>query len=291
MALPLKVGINIVFVRPDAVVEVSKAAEDLGFESVWSGEHVALPVRDDWWKKYPSVVAAGDAGTERHVPFRPETPFVDPMTVLAFVASATKTIRLGIGIYMLALRNPILVGRTIATLDLMSGGRLDLGVGLGWTPWEYEFTENDWATRGRRLDETICCLRVLFEEDQPEFHGEFFNFEKIGFQPKPAQHPLPIYIGGSSAPAVTRAARLGNGWHGGTNFIPAIKRELAEAGRADEPFVFSTIQMGAAPTRDDLLRTADEGAHRAVVVPWRSRKPVGPEGVEILQDYAKAIGL
>jgi probable F420-dependent oxidoreductase len=291
MAAPIKVGINIVFVKPDSVVEISRAAEDLGFESVWSGEHVSLPVREDWWRSYPSVVAAGEAGHEKMVPFKPSSVFVDPMTVLAFVASATKTIRLGIGIYLLALRNPILVGRTIATLDILSGGRLDLGVGLGWTPWEYEFTENDWKTRARRLDESIRCLRALFEEDEPEFHGEFFDFPKIGFQPKPLQKPLPIHVGGSTAAAVRRAVALGDGWYGGDAFLPQLRQGLAEQGRDPKRFQLSTIQMGAAPTRADLEGLAEKGVERIVVVPWRSRKPVGPEGVEILQAYAREIGL
>ena len=98
------------------------------------------------------------------------------MTVLAHIAGATSSIRLGIGIYLLALRNPVLVGRTIASLDVLSNGRLDMAVGLGWTPDEYSFTNNVWDTRGRRTNEMIRCLRTLFEDDEPEFHGEFFDF-------------------------------------------------------------------------------------------------------------------
>ena len=98
------------------------------------------------------------------------------MIVLAQLASATSRVRLGIGIYMLALRDPVLVGKTLATLDLLSGGRIDMAVGLGWTADEYSFTGNNWKTRGRRMNEMIRALRVLWEDEHPEFHGEFFDF-------------------------------------------------------------------------------------------------------------------
>ncbi len=291
MAAPLKVGVNIVFVQPEAVVRISQAAEQMGYESVWSGEHVALPQKEDWWKEYPAVRAAGEAGHAKLVPFKPETPFLDPMIVLASIASATTKIRLGIGIYLLALRNPVLAGRTIASLDVMSGGRLDLGVGLGWTPHEYTITEQRWEDRAGRMDEMIACLRALFEQENPEFHGKAFDFDPIGFRPKPVQSPLPIHIGGSSQAAVRRAARLGTGWYGGVDYIPAIKAELAKVGRQNEPFEYSSLSMAGPMAREELERMKEAGAERAVAIPWKSRKPVGLEGIDMLEDYAKQIGL
>ena len=291
MAAPLKVGVNIVFVKPEAVVRISQAAEQMGYESVWSGEHVALPKHEGWWKDYPSVRAAGEAGHEKMVPFKPDTVFLDPMIVLASIASATSRIRLGIGIYLLALRNPILVGRTIASLDLLSNGRLDLGVGLGWTPDEYSFTENVWGDRARRLDESILCLKALFEQHSPEFHGAFFDFPEIGFQPKPVQTPLPIHVGGSSQAAVRRAAKLGTGWYGAVSYIPAIREELERLGRQNDRFEFSTLSMAGPMAREELEQMAAAGAERAVAIPWKSRHPVGLEGIDMLEAYARQIGL
>jgi len=291
MAAPLKVGVNIVFVKPEAVVRIAQAAEQIGYESVWSGEHVALPKQDGWWKDYPAVKAAGVAGHEKMVPFKPDTAFLDPLVVLASIAGATTKIRLGVGVYLLALRTPVLAGRTIASLDVLSNGRLDLGVGLGWTPHEYAFTENDWAVRARRMDESLRCLRALFEEDSPEFHGEFFDFPTIGFQPKPIQTPLPIHIGGSSQAAVRRAAALGTGWYGGAQFIPAIKAERARLGRAGEPFEYSSLSMAGPMAREALEAMAAQGVERAVAIPWKSRHPVGLEGIDMLEDYARQIGL
>lgn len=182
VAIP-KIGVNIVPVPTPVLTRFARMAEELGFESLWSGEHVCLPQSADWWKLYPSVVAAGDRGHAGMVPFKPHTQFLGPLTVLSHLAAVTTKIRLGVGIYLLALREAVLVGRTIASLDQLSGGRLDLGVGLGWTPDEYQFTGNDWSKRGRKMDETILALRALFEQAAPEFHGEFYDSRRSGSSP------------------------------------------------------------------------------------------------------------
>jgi len=292
MAPPLKIGLNIVWMKPELQVETAQLAEQLGFESVWSGEHVALPKNPGWWKQYPSVVAKGEAGTEADVSFGPDSDFLDPLIILAAVASATKRIRLGVGIYLLALRDAVLAARMVASLDVLSGGRLDLAVGLGWSEEEYAFTGNTWAHRGRRVDEAIRAMRVLFDEDTPEFHGEFFDFGPIGFKPKPVQKPLPILIGGGTPPAERRAGHLGNGWHGSPESIPAIRGHLAAAGRAAEPFQFSTITLGPVDSAD-LETMAAKGLQRAVVTPWPDTQvgTVGREGFATLERYAGSIGL
>jgi probable F420-dependent oxidoreductase len=294
MAAPLKIGLNIVWVKPELVAEYARLAEALGFESVWSGEHVALPHSPDWWRLYPSAVALGDAATEDVVAFRPDSAFLDPIVVLAHLAAATTRIRLGIGVYLLALRHPVLMGRTLASLDLLSDGRIDLAVGLGWTPDEYRFTNNDWSVRGRRMNETILCLRALFEQERPEFHGEFFDFPPIGFQPRPVQRPrFPIHIGGFGAAAEHRAATLGDGWYGSPANIPAIRDGWKTAGRESEPFQFSSITLEGAVPLGQLHAMAEQGVHRVVVTPWAGTKvgKVGREGMVALERYAKDIGL
>ncbi len=259
---------------------------------MWSGEHVALPSKPDWWKLFPAAEILGDAFTEDMVPFSPDSPFLDPMIVLAHIAAATKKVRLGVGIYMLTLRDAVLVGRTLASLDVLSGGRLDMATGLGWTADEYRFTGNEWKTRGKRCNELIRALRALFEDEHPEFHGEFFDFDAIGFEPKPLQRPLPIHIGGGGPPAMRRAATLGNGWYGEAQQIPEIERLRAAAGRADEPFEYSTITLDG-PTAPQLDELAALGVHRAVVTPWSGTRvgEVGREGLDVIERYAKSIGL
>jgi probable F420-dependent oxidoreductase len=290
----MKVGLNIVWVRPEHVVEFAQAAEALGYESVWSGEHVCLPSTPDWWKLFPGAEALGDAFTEEMVPFTPDSIFLDPMALLAHLAAATTRVRLGIGIYMMALRDPVLLGRTLATVDVLSNGRLDLAIGLGWTEAEYRFTNNDWKTRGKRMNEMIRALRVLFADEHPEFHGEFFDFPPIGFQPKPVQRPrLPIHVGGGGPPAVRRAATLGDGWYGSPANIPEIREELARAGREDDPFEFSTITLQGPVPFGQLEDLAALGVHRVVVTPWPDTRvgEVGREGLDAVEQYATAVGL
>jgi probable F420-dependent oxidoreductase len=294
MAPPVKLGLNIVWVKPELIVQYAQLAEDLGFESLWSGEHVSLRQDPNWWRLFPGAETLGDDFTEDMVPFKPESIFLDPMVVLAHLASVTKKVRLGIGIYMLALRDPVLVGRTLASLDVLSGGRIDMAAGLGWTEDEYKFTGNNWKTRGKRMNELISCLRVLFEEEDPEFHGEFFDFPKIGFQPKPVQRPrFPIHIGGGGPPAERRAATLGDGWYGSPSNIPAIKALLKEHGREHDPFQFSSITLLGPVPLDQLETMASQGVHRVVVTPWPGTKvgEVGVEGMAQLERYAKDIGL
>jgi alkanesulfonate monooxygenase SsuD/methylene tetrahydromethanopterin reductase-like flavin-dependent oxidoreductase (luciferase family) len=140
MTAAIKIGLNLVWVKHECLVEYAQLAEALGFESVWSGEHVAIPARPDWFEGPEQDKHLAGPGRELKMPFHPDSLFLDPMIVLAHLAAATKKVRLGIGIYMLALRDPVLVGRTIASLDVLSGGRLDMAVGLGWLPDEYAFT-------------------------------------------------------------------------------------------------------------------------------------------------------
>jgi probable F420-dependent oxidoreductase len=293
MTAPVKVGINIVWVKPEYVVEFAQSAEALRFESVWSGEHVGLPSTPDWWKSYPAGQALGNKFTEDMVSFRPDSIFLDPMIVLAHIAAATTRLRLGIGIYLLPLRDAVLAGRTLATLDVLSGGRLDMATGLGWTADEYRFTGNAWSTRGRRCNELIRALRALFEEEHPEFHGQYFHFGPMGFQPKPVQRPLPIHVGGYGPPAMRRAATLGNGWYGSPDAIPELERLRAEAGRADQPFEYSTITLQGPVPVEQLEAMAGRGVHRVVVTPWPDTKvgEVGREGLADLERYARQIGL
>ncbi|CAN7645381.1 TIGR03619 family F420-dependent LLM class oxidoreductase [Phenylobacterium sp. LjRoot219] len=297
MAPPLKVGLNIVWMKPELQVEVGQLAEQLGFYSVWSGEHIGLPKYEGWWKNFPSVIAKGPAGGPDDVAFGPDSEFMDPLITLSAVAAVTKKVRLGVGIYMLPLREALLAAKMVATLDVISGGRLDLAVGLGWSEGEYAATNNEWKTRGKKLDESIRALRVLFEEETPEFHGDFFNFGPLGFWPKPIQKPLPILIGGGAGPAERRAGHLGNGWQGTSGSskaenIAAIKQHLADANRAGEPFQFNCTVLGPLYS-EGLEAMAAEGVEHVVVTPWPNKKvgEVGREGFAALETYAKEIGL
>lgn len=188
----------------EAMTAIAERAEARGFADLWTADHLVLPVESD--TPYPYVRGAKVRLDARH-------PIVDPMIVLAGLATRTQRIGLGVSVYLAALRHPIVAARLIASLDHLSGGRVRLGVGAGWIPEEYETMGIAFGERGRVLDEHLRAMRALFTEDTPAFDGDYYRFSNIGFEPKPVQSRLPLWIGGNSGPARGRAARLGDGWH------------------------------------------------------------------------------
>lgn len=251
----------------DAAVE----ADRLGFESIWLAEHLVLPV------EMRGQLVPG----EEHPPIPPSTPVYDVGSYLGFIAGQTSRIRLGTFVYLLAIRHPFVGARMFATLDVISGGRVEVGVGAGWMVNEWEAVGLDPSTRGRRLDEAIEVTRRLWADDVIEHHGEFYDFAPVMFEPKPVQRPgPPILVGGESGRALRRAARLGDGWIGmghtpdtAAAQVAALRRAEADAGRTAAP-VEVTV-MGQVTEPADLERWAAAGVDRLIVVPWtRSREAV-----------------
>jgi probable F420-dependent oxidoreductase len=286
----VRVGINLVMARPDAAVHLAQCAEACGYDSVWSGEHVALNLDTDF-SRY---------GSKR--PYGPRSNFLEPMSVLAAVGQATTTVRLGTGILIAPLRNPVMLARTVTTVDVLSGGRLDLGVGVGWNEPEFVNVGASYSDRGRRTDEMLQVFDVLFGQESPEFHGTFYDFGPIGFEPKPIQRPRPkTLIGGYSPAALRRAAKYGDGWYGAGradnvgSIVTQLRKELHAAGRGDVAFEILVTAIEGAPTRDELERLADQGVHRVVMIPWGGDSPrmgtVGKDGTAELERYAESVGL
>ncbi|MBI2705294.1 MAG: TIGR03619 family F420-dependent LLM class oxidoreductase [Actinobacteria bacterium] len=260
----------------DAVVE----ADRLGFESAWLPEHLVLPI------EMRGQLVPG----EEHPPVPPGTPIFDVGAYLGFVAAQTTQIRLGTFVYLLGIRHPFVGARVFATLDVISGGRVEVGVGAGWLVNEWPTVGLDPKTRGRRLDEAIEVCKCLWTEEIIEHHGEFFDFAPVMFEPKPVQDPHPpVVIGGESVRALRRAARLGDGWigmsHTPESVVDQVKRlrELEdEYGRADRP-VEVTV-MGAVDTPTDVERWTEAGVDRLIVVPWKRSRGA----VAALQEFAAA---
>jgi probable F420-dependent oxidoreductase len=183
---------------PEAMVRVAKACEDAGLESVWTGEHVVLPD-----PQAPPSPAA------------PATPFLDPSVALAHLAAHTKTLRLGTGIIILPQRNPVELAKELASLDVVSGGRLLFGLGAGYLEPEFRALGANFEERGAVTDEAIDVLRALWTQEKPAFTGRFYAFSGIDAHPRPVQKPHPpIVIGGMSRAAARRAAARGDGWYG-----------------------------------------------------------------------------
>ena len=242
----MKIGIPLFRLRHSQMVDVAKRAEELGFESVWVPEHLVLPTHFE--SRYPY----SEDGVP---PIDPNSPHLDPLLLLGQIAAATSRIRLGTNIFILPLRHPLVTARLVMSLDVLSAGRFSLGIGVGWLEEEFRAAGIDFRTRGARTRECVMALKALWTQDEPEFHGRFFDFGPVKFEPKPIQTPHPpILFGGETATALRRAAALGDGWYGVAHDPESAKRQvgklralLAEAGREDAKFEVTRGAPGRRP--------------------------------------------
>ena len=192
---------------PASALEIARAAEAVGFESVWGGEHVVMPSVIE--SPYPYT-------SDGKIPASPETSIPDPLIWLAYVAAVAPTLRLGTCILILPQRNPLVLAKELATLDHLSGGRVELGIGVGWMKEEFDALDVPWEHRGRRTDEYLAAMRMVWSGSHVEFHGEFVDFEPLTSTPRPAQGAnIPILVGGDTPVAIRRAARLADGYFPG----------------------------------------------------------------------------
>ena len=192
--------------RPGVIAKTAEAAERVGVATLWVGEHVVLFDRQD--SKYPY-----SPGGEFPLPGGAD--WLDPFITLTFAAAVTKTIRLATGICLLPEHNPVVLAKTVASLDQLSGGRFALGVGIGWSAEEFAALGIPFERRAQRTREYIEVMQRLWSDDVSSFHGEFVNFDGARCFPKPARgKKLPIIFGGESTPALRRTADIGNGWFG-----------------------------------------------------------------------------
>ncbi len=264
--------------NPHFWVDAALEADHLGYESCWLPEHLVFPM------EIRGQLVPG----EEHPPVPPSTPIFDAAAYLSYLAGITTRIRLGTFVYVLGLRHPFVSARAFATLDIVSNGRAEVGIGAGWLETEWEAAGLDPATRGRRLDEAIVVCKKLWTEEVIEHHGEFYDFAPVMFEPKPVQKPHPpLVIGGESARALRRAAEHCDGWIGmsHTPETAAVQvarlRELEDRyGRADRPVEITV--MGTPGSPSELAAWEDAGVDRLIVVPWRR----STEAVDGLRRFA-----
>ena len=183
--------------EPDQLAATAQAAEAAGFESLWAGEHIVLPD--------PQVPPS---------PMAPQDPALDSLVALAFAAAATSSIRLATGIVIVPQRNPVVLAKQAASVDVLSRGRLTLGVGVGYLEPEFRAIGANFAERGAVTDEFLDALEHLWYDEHPEYHGRFVEFAGVDAHPRPVQRPVPIVVGGHTPPAYRRAVRRGHGWYG-----------------------------------------------------------------------------
>lgn len=255
----MKIGISLLRANPRYWVDISVEAEQLGYESVWIGDHLALPDEIDT-AAYP----------DGKLPISSRTPIFDSFVMLTHLAARTSTLRMGTYVYQLGLRHPFSSIRAISTAQDLSGGRLELGVGAGWMREEWEATGVDFASRGRRLDEVLEICQRAWTDGSLSHAGADYRFPSVTFSPKP-EHVPRLHIGGESTVAMRRATRIGQGWIG-MHHTPVSVREPLDRLRgfsdaAGVPALETTV--AAQPGADrDLAAWADTGIDRILVAPW-----------------------
>jgi probable F420-dependent oxidoreductase len=243
----------------EGVADVARHAEALGYDSVWVGEHPVL--------------------IDPHVPPSPlpsRSELMDPVPVLAYAAAVTSRIKLGTGIVILPLRNPVILAKQLATIDVLSNGRLEVGIGVGYVVGEYDAIGVPFDTRGRRADEWIDALRALWGDEHPELRGEFVSFGGIQCRPQPVQPGGPPILGSGFATAARRrSVERCQGWYGFYQDLDNTKAAIDEldrlAGEVDRPAALGKLEVVISPVpgpidADTVRRYEDLGVDRLVLV-------------------------
>jgi probable F420-dependent oxidoreductase len=252
--------------RPEAAARVAGLAERLGYDSLWAGEHVVVPS--------PRVDPS---------PMEPDEPMLDPLVALAHLAAHTERIRLGTGVIVLPQRNPLVLAKQVATLDVLSGGRAMLGVGAGYLEAEFRAIGADFAARGPITDEYLDAMAALWYHERPAYHGRFVDFAGVDAHPRPIQKPVPLIVGGHSPAAYRRAVARAHGWYGYWLAPDDVAQSLAGLGaaaeRVERPEHLDRLEISVTPrgrlTPELAARFADLGVDR--LVPLASPTADSPE--------------
>lgn len=245
---------------------IAQAAEQAGFDSLWAVEHVVVP--EEYASTYPyAPTGKMPGGSDFDLP--------DPLIWLTWVAAQTTTLGLGTGILILPQRNPVVLAKEVATLDVISGGRVQLGVGIGWLEEEFDIIGVPFADRARRTEEYVAALRALWGEDRATFAGETVRFERAISRPRPVDRTVPVHIGGHSVAAARRAGRIGDGFFPAKGELPelldAMRKAADEAGRDADAIEVTAggvaVMGGGEAALDEVGRLADLGVDRLILPP------------------------
>lgn len=284
----MKVGLafaSSIAIDGSAALEICRQAEAAGFESVWGGEHVIIP--DAIASRYPYTA-------DGKIPAEPDTPIPDPLIWLAFAAAAAPKLRLGTCILIVPQRNPLVLAKELATLDQLSGGRVELGLGVGWLKEEFDALGVPWERRGARNDEYIAAMRALWAGPHAEFHGDFVDFAPVTCSPRPVNGSIPILVGGDTDAAISRAVRLADGYFPGEGDADRLGRLLQrlrgaaeDAGR--DPDSIEVNAMFGAQMADPVAgveQMANLGVGRIMIPAFFF---AGPGGLDRLAEFAERV--
>jgi probable F420-dependent oxidoreductase len=254
------------FATPQGATAIAEEAEGAGFESLWTVEHVVVP------REYASVYPYSPNGK------MPGAEFVDmpdPLIWLTWVAARTTTLRLATGILILPQRNPLITAKEVATLDQLSGGRVILGVGIGWLEEEFRFLNSSWEDRAARTEEYVAAMRALWSDEAPSFSGETVTFTEAIVKPRPAAGSVPIVIGGHTRASARRAGRIGDGYWPAKGDVATLVGEMRaaaeDAGRDPDTIEVTAggaeVQGGGQAAVDEVGRLAELGVSRVAIAP------------------------
>jgi len=248
----------------DQLTELAKTAEAVGFDSI------ALPDSIFYMEKqsadYPYTADGSRMWNE-------DTPWADPLIVAGAMGAVTSKLRFYTNVMKLGSRNPLLLARQVGSVANLTKNRFGFGVGIGWAPEEFEWCDVPYAKRGKRVDEMIEVIKLVLAGGMVEFHGEFYDFDRLQMSPAPTE-PVPFYVGGHTDVALKRAARVGDGWTSAmltcdqlAEIIGRLKKLLAENGRADDPFEFQAVCVDKFSV-DGHRELAKVGVTDNIVIPW-----------------------
>jgi probable F420-dependent oxidoreductase len=285
---------------PETLVRLARLAEDLGVDSVWTSDHLVAPVGVASIYPYDRRPdpKPGDMGVIEE--------FYEPVTTLAWLAGATSRVRLGISAYVMPYRNPVVTAKQVATLDRLSGGRVILGIGVGWLAEEFAALDVPFAGRGQRTEDYVAVCKALWAGGDAEFDGETYALPAVRTGPTPAQQPHPpLWLAGNSLRAIARAVRIGDGWHG-IDLSPDELRPLASAahdraGAAGKGGFTVSLRKGVLPggptghplygDRDAIRRDLDAYREAGLdyLIAGLRRASSGDDAARALEDVARAL--
>jgi probable F420-dependent oxidoreductase len=260
-------AINIdAYTYPETIIYTAEGAEKAGFESLWVVEHLVL--------SDPRIPQS---------PMEPTDRILDPLITLAFIAAHTKTIRLGTGVIVLPLRNPLILAKQLASIDVLSSGRLIFGFGIGYVEAEFNALGVPFDHRGSRADEYLLAMRSIWDENKPEYHGKFISFEHIQSNPRPTQRPYPeIIVGGKTPAAYRRAIMYANGYYGYGLSVEETAERVKGLRQAAEhyprPESLGNLEVTITPDCAINLETAEKysklGVNRLNLIPPQNPTPI-----------------
>lgn len=238
---------------PDAAARLGRAAEAAGFESLWTADHIVLP--------------------DPPLPGRPMAPdmrLLDPVVALTFLAAHTRSILLATGVIILPQRQAVVLAKQLASLDVLSNGRLVFGLGVGWCEPEMRASGAPFAERGRVADDYLAAMRAVWTQPKPSHRGPYVSFDGVQAMPRPVQTPIPIVVGGRTPPAYRRAVTQGHGWYGFGMDVEETRKSVAALGDAgrkvSRPAELGRLEISVTPPGFDIPDKAMQDAYAAVGV-------------------------